>query len=872
MEVTLSEFIAKTSCDPGLAQDLLNHHGWNLAAALKSYYPMNDIITSTSLTDHNDDDDDDNAVKMNGSNSKESLATTIPPLTTLNEINGHCCNHLMTNVKDTFLIPNKCTSEPSLSSQSSDACDSSVLSTPTKFTSFKYHRNGDSFPDKKLSRGISRASDNENLISKARLEVAEDFKTSHRGSRLLNIDKLIETPEFTFTLPDIHRHEDEFYEFLRKDLIEKSAKASLESSKRLNWWSDICHRLYPLVTTGDGNCLLHAASLGMWGFHDRGLILRKALHLMLANSSYTQAFYRRWRWQTHFQNSKAGLSLSEHEWEKDWDSIVRLASTEPRSKNYDSSNEMTGAGGKKAPQDEYEEKSYIYESLEEIHIFVLAHVLRRPIIVIADTMLKDSKGEAFFPILLGGIYLPLECPDDCLMKSPLCLTFDAAHFSALVAMNIESPLINSKECLPWAIPLMDVDHNVLPLHFAIDPGKEVFIENNKSNIDTTLNDLAKTLVLTEQDKIELLKKYFDILTLAHKKENCIEKEIPIIVTSAASDVATDSSTSIPASLPKTSTTKQLTEKSQTLPSNFGRKNGEFSSLINGGGGGGDERYKSRAKQLLQKPFQTFGKMGKKIKRNLGHLARRSTSFRLTGKSSMENGPIEVIEENEHNNDESNTANDNQSTMNSNNKINRIESIINTDNSIFYCDTNVLAAKLYMNKKLSYHDELIKNYLTTARVRFENEREQRRLKEAEKASTAAAEKQTASKSSITSTISSASSSSSSSSSSASSLSDAESISKLDQIDNSSSNYYYNCVNNGCESKSTPETNYLCRSCFDEQKKALLSNGFGSKSSDIIDDNGIKQPQEKHVNVEKPPKLEKINKIMEGTETPSSSFAR
>lgn len=247
-------------------------HGWNLAAALKSYYPMNDIITSI-VTDnnHNDDDvnDDDNF------NSKESLATISALTTTLNDMNGHhyCLNHLIstnittppatTTTKDTFLIPNKCTSEPSLSSQSSDACDSSVLSTPTKFQSFKYHqRNGEIFPDKKLSRGISRASDNENLISKARSEVAEDFKISHRGSRLLNVDKLIETPEFTFTLPDIHRYEDEFYEFLRKDLIEKSTKASLESSKRLNWWSDICHRLYPLVTSGDGNCLLHAASLG----------------------------------------------------------------------------------------------------------------------------------------------------------------------------------------------------------------------------------------------------------------------------------------------------------------------------------------------------------------------------------------------------------------------------------------------------------------------------------------------------------------------------------------------------------------------------------------------------------------------------------
>jgi len=35
---------------------------------------------------------------------------------------------------------------------------------------------------------------------------------------------------------------------------------------RLNWWADmgLCQRLLPLATTGDGNCLLHAASLGEW--------------------------------------------------------------------------------------------------------------------------------------------------------------------------------------------------------------------------------------------------------------------------------------------------------------------------------------------------------------------------------------------------------------------------------------------------------------------------------------------------------------------------------------------------------------------------------------------------------------------------------
>ena len=36
----------------------------------------------------------------------------------------------------------------------------------------------------------------------------------------------------------------------------------------------------------------------------------------------------------------------------------------------------------------YTSSSMMYESLEEIHVLALAHVLRRPIIVVADTILR----------------------------------------------------------------------------------------------------------------------------------------------------------------------------------------------------------------------------------------------------------------------------------------------------------------------------------------------------------------------------------------------------------------------------------------------------------------------------------------------------
>jgi hypothetical protein len=56
------------------------------------------------------------------------------------------------------------------------------------------------FLGKKLARGISRATDNVNLVSKARSEFALEF----RENALCNVNQyFIETPIYTFTLPDL---------------------------------------------------------------------------------------------------------------------------------------------------------------------------------------------------------------------------------------------------------------------------------------------------------------------------------------------------------------------------------------------------------------------------------------------------------------------------------------------------------------------------------------------------------------------------------------------------------------------------------------------------------------------------------------------
>ncbi|XP_064336575.1 OTU domain-containing protein 7A isoform X3 [Camelus dromedarius] len=341
----------------------------------------------------------------------------------------------------------------------------------------------DLLEEKRLSRGISHASSA--IVSLAR---------SHVASECNNEQFPLEMPIYTFQLPDLSVYSEDFRSFIERDLIEQATMVALEQAGRLNWWSTVCtscKRLLPLATTGDGNCLLHAASLGMWGFHDRDLVLRKALYTMMRTGAEREALKRRWRWQQTQQNKESGLVYTEEEWEREWTELLKLASSEPRT--HFSKNGGTGGG-----VDNSEDP--VYESLEEFHVFVLAHILRRPIVVVADTMLRDSGGEAFAPIPFGGIYLPLEVPPNRCHCSPLVLAYDQAHFSALVSMEQRD-----QQREQAVIPLTDSEHKLLPLHFAVDPGKAW--EWGRDDND---NARLAHLILSLEAKLNLLHSYMNV--------------------------------------------------------------------------------------------------------------------------------------------------------------------------------------------------------------------------------------------------------------------------------------------------------------------------------------------------------------------------
>lgn len=317
-------------------------------------------------------------------------------------------------------------------------------------------------------------------------------------------------PYFTFSIPDLSVYPADFRKFVEKDLIENSTLIALESSQRLNWWASaqICPKLWPLSTTGDGNCLLHAASLAMWGFHDRKLTLRTALHNILSNGECRDALWRRWRFHQTKLNKQAAFVYTDYEWAKEWDEIVAMASPEPRNQSdepqatrrrsfvLDSTLSVANTGGK---------KNVTYESLEEIHILALAHVLRRPIIVVADTMLRDMNGEAMAPINFNGIYLPFEIPADECHQSPLMLTYDTAHFSALVPMD------SANEFPPALVPLVDCENKLLPVQFCIDPGESFDWRNYDGGSASGAGDVNDVWQLSEYEHISLLREYLSVI-------------------------------------------------------------------------------------------------------------------------------------------------------------------------------------------------------------------------------------------------------------------------------------------------------------------------------------------------------------------------
>ena len=114
------------------------------------------------------------------------------------------------------------------------------------------------------------------------------------------------------------------------------------------------------------------------------------------------------------------------------------------------------------------------KSLEQAHVFALAHILRRPIVVYGVRVVKNFRGENLGFANFEGIYLPLLWEPSFCWKTPIALAYTRGHFSALV--GITTAWQPCQEAGAWSntrshdshvhyLPLVDSEGKALPVHF-----------------------------------------------------------------------------------------------------------------------------------------------------------------------------------------------------------------------------------------------------------------------------------------------------------------------------------------------------------------------------------------------------------------------
>ena len=346
-----------------------------------------------------------------------------------------------------------------------------------------------------LPRTISDA--NLELVGHKRADIVRDFvKGAPRGGTVF----FSRTPHFTITLPSFENYPTGFKQFIFDRILDRTTQKRLEEENVLNWCK-LATKLSPLNTLADGNCLLHSASLAMWGFQDRNLTLRRAVSAALS-SCESNMLYLRWRTAHELENQQIELQLEPQQWIKEWDILVQLAATDvPIGKSLD--------------------------SLNDFHVFVLANVLRRPIIMYSAPKIRSIQGGGTLQkINFQGIYLPLLWdPNNC-GSYPLPLVYYSGHFSALSVIDSPSQYHEGS----FVLPLDDYYGDSLPVKFILSTEDGNFLCRNylkltqiylqRSPYRTATSVTCAILEAKAPPYMqELISNFYDILWGAYNQEN-----------------------------------------------------------------------------------------------------------------------------------------------------------------------------------------------------------------------------------------------------------------------------------------------------------------------------------------------------------------
>lgn len=228
------------------------------------------------------------------------------------------------------------------------------------------------------------------------------------------------------------------------------ALQQLESGGIINWCRNI-RCLTPLPVEDDGNSLAHAVSVYIYGIQDIAFYFRQLIYsfMFMNQSPFADELVDRWkadRMQVIRSIISSNPNYFESEEQKDRDYYLALCSMHRDHK---------GKLGQ----------------LEALHIFVLANVIARPIIVYAARGPTDE--ETVQGIRLEGIYLPLLRKEN-FERSPVLLAHNNGIFLPLFsaeAVDIQIWSQRPSPDSPHCAPLVRSDLTDIPIRFLLEKEK-----------------------------------------------------------------------------------------------------------------------------------------------------------------------------------------------------------------------------------------------------------------------------------------------------------------------------------------------------------------------------------------------------------------
>lgn len=132
------------------------------------------------------------------------------------------------------------------------------------------------------------------------------------------------------------------------------------------------------------------------------------------------------------------------EWDREWQLLVNSADLK----------RLSPTGTDQLP----------YDFLEQFHVFVLANILQRPIIIVGEPYLRSMTGDSIEPNGFVGIYLPLMWSPMLCMTTPIVLAFLMDHFLPLTCRTRNSSESSSNV---HAVPLVTASMEPLHVHFLL---------------------------------------------------------------------------------------------------------------------------------------------------------------------------------------------------------------------------------------------------------------------------------------------------------------------------------------------------------------------------------------------------------------------